>query len=268
MYPECVHIGRLTVHWYGVMMALGFVAGLANWTLIGRRGGRDFNFLADLLFWIMLSGILGARVAYVLGDLPYYLQYPGLILRVDRGGLVYYGGFIGAAVALFAFARVQRQRAMDLLDLVVTSVPLAHAFGRFGCFLNGCCFGRLYDGPLAVRFPGSSLAWETHVARGDLVEAGTRALAVFPVQLLEAAFNLGLYVVLVRAYRKRRIVGTVTAGYLLSYPVGRFVLEFLRGHDRVRYAGLSGAQWVSIGLLLLGIGVLARALRKREAVEA
>ena len=92
MMPDLFSIGPLTVHWYGVMMALGFLAGLLNWTLLGKPIGRDLKFCSDLLFWIMIAGIVGARTAYVLSDISYFLANPDRILRIDEGGLIYSAG--------------------------------------------------------------------------------------------------------------------------------------------------------------------------------
>jgi phosphatidylglycerol:prolipoprotein diacylglycerol transferase len=261
--PVCFKAGPFTVHWYGVAMALGFLLGLGNWAWLARREGRPFAFCSDLLFWIMVSGIAGARLAYVLGDLAYFLRNPLLIFRVDQGGLVYYGGFIGAGVALAILARRLKEPFWRLLDFVITSVPLAHMLGRVGCFINGCCYGTVHRSAPSVRYPFDSLAWHAHRARGLVGPAATESLPVHPVQLYEAAFNLLVYGVVVWVFRNRKRDGQVTAAYLLLYPVGRFAVEFLRGDGRVRVAGLSLAQWLSLGLFAIGCGLLASRFRRR-----
>jgi len=256
MYPVCFHIGPLPIHWYGVMMALGFLVALANWTYIGRKEGRSFNFCADLLFWIMVSGILGARLAYVVSDFKHFLAQPLAIVRVDQGGLIYYGGVVGSILAIFIFANVRREKTLVVLDLAAISVPVAHAIGRIGCFLNGCCHGREYDGLFAVSYPAKSLAWWLQVDAGRITRLAPRSLSVHPVQLYEATFNLALYFVVMWAYRCRKRNGSVSALYLLIHPAGRFCLEFLRGDKRMRWMGLSIAQLVSIVLFISGCGML------------
>ncbi len=253
MMSEAFSIGPRPVYWYGIMMALGFLAGLANWTLLGRKSGRDFKFCSDLLFWIMLAGILGARVAYVLSDLSYFLANPLRIVRIDEGGLIFFGGFLGACLALHLFARSTRSPFLELADFVVTSLPLAHAFGRVGCFMHGCCFGT----PLAcgVHYPKGSTVYVEHQMNHLLTYDAARSLPVHAVQLYESAFNLVLFGVLLLVWRSKPRAGTVGAVYLLLYPVGRFALEFLRGDHRVRWAGLSVAQWVSIALFAAGWGL-------------
>lgn len=256
MHSKFFDIGPLTVHWYGVMMALGFMAGLLNWAVLGRGTKRTFNYSSDLMFWVMVSGILGARIAYVISEWSQYAQDPLSALRVDQGGLIYYGGFIGSGVALYVFAKRHGERVLDLLDFVITAVPLAHAFGRVGCFLNGCCFGRLCEGFPGVRFPAQSLVWWDHVSSGQILRFSEYSLPVHPVQIYEAMVNLAVYLLLLRHYKRRKVLGSTVALYLLTYPVGRFALEFFRGHERERLFGMPIAQHISIALFAAGIAFL------------
>ena len=249
MDPVCFHIGQRPVHWYGVMMAAGFVAGLIHWMCLARREKLPAGFSSDLGFWVMLSGIAGARLAYVFANLGEYWREPWLILRVDQGGLIYYGGFAGAGVALLLFARRRGVRPLWLLDFTLTAVPLAHAFGRIGCAINGCCYGRLTTGWLRVVYPRGTGPWWDQYHAG-LIPAEARTTApMFPVQWLEAGFNLLLYGVLLAVYRRGRRPGRAVLAYLCLYPLGRFLLEFLRGDARLRVAGLDVAQWSSLVLL-------------------
>lgn len=259
MHPVCFEVGNFKVHWFGVFMAFGFLAGLLNWRWLARREGRSFNYCSDLLCWVMVSGILGARLAYVVSDLDSFLAEPLTIVRVDQGGLIYYGGFAGAAAGVMIFARLRDERIWSVFDFVLTSVPLAHAFGRVGCFLNGCCFGTPHGGPLAVRYPAESLVWWSHLDASLITRFASRSLPVYPVQLYEALYNLAVYAVLIRVYRRHARQGAVTGMYLLAYSVGRFFLEFLRGDERARYGTpLCAAQYLSILLFAVGCGLLVR----------
>lgn len=265
MYAICFKLGSLTIHWYGVFMALGFLAGLASWTLLGRREGKPFAFCSDLLFWIMVSGILGARLAYVIANIGDFADRPYAVFFLHEGGLIYYGGFIGAAVAIPIFARVRGLGALDLYDFVITSVPLAHALGRVGCFMNGCCFGRIHTGWPSVRFPSGTLPWWTHAESGAITSDAARSLPVHPVQLYESLFNVLLYALLVSVYRRRKRSGSITAFYLFAYPVGRFIFETVRGDARLNGGALSLAQWISLGLILTGL-VVAWVARRRPRI--
>lgn len=234
MNPVCFHIGSRPVYWYGVMVALGFLAAIVHWSLLGRRENRPKGFGSDLAFWLMIGGILGARAAYVLANWSVFAADPASILRIDQGGLIFYGGFIGGAVALILLARVRREPLWSLADFTITALPLGHAFGRIGCFLNGCCYGKACDAALCL--------W-SHDARR------------IPTQLFEVGANVAIYLILLRAYRHRTVDGRTTALYFMLYPAFRFFNEFLRGDARMRVAGLDGAQVVSLVLLAAGVAL-------------
>ena len=243
MDPVCVHVGNRPIYWYGVMLALAFVAAIVHWRVLGRRDRRDGTYAADLAFWIMIGGVVGARVAYVCANLDYFLARPVEILRVDQGGLIYYGGLVGGVLSVVLFAAFRRQNAADLFDFVATALPLGHALGRVGCFLNGCCYGLPAPPPWGVNVHGESQV---------------------PVQLYEAVLNVGIYALLLHAYRHRGDrYGRVTALYLLTYPAVRFFLEFLRGDERVYWGPVTAAQALSLLLFLVG-GALWRVVQRRH----
>jgi len=249
-------------------MATGFSAGFVSWIFLDRKEGRGFSFCSDLLFWIMISGVAGARVAYVVSDLEFFLADPLSIVRVDQGGLIYYGGLFGAGLALVVFARAHHVRVRALLDFVITSVPLAHFFGRIGCFLNGCCFGRVYDGMFAVRYPAESLAWWHHVGAGRISRFRSESLPVHPVQLYEAGFTLILYFLMMWAFPRRKRDGRITALYLMAYPAGRFLLEMLRGDERMRWMGMTVAQVVSVLFFVAGAVLLVSSRTDRNEARS
>ncbi len=233
MNPVCFHIGSHPIYWYGVLMALAFLAGISHWQWLGRRTGRDVSLAGDLAFWLMIGGIIGARIAYVLSNFDYFRAAPQEIMRIDQGGLIYYGGFIGGAIMFFIVARWRQINPLDLADFTITALPLGHAFGRIGCFLNGCCGGALASHPSGL----------------------TCGLSHYPVQLYEAFFNLSLYAFLTWFYLNRRKdrKGPVLALYLVIYPIIRFLLEFIRGDDRMRLGTLDVAQGISLILITAGL---------------
>jgi phosphatidylglycerol:prolipoprotein diacylglycerol transferase len=233
MNPICFHIGSHPIYWYGVMMALAFMAGLLHWHWLGHKTRRDTALASDLAFWLMVGGILGARIAYVISNFDYFRAAPQEIIRVDQGGLIFYGGLIGGVLAFLVLSKWRRLKVWDLADFTVTALPLGHALGRVGCFLNGCCGGCEATSPSFL----------------------TGGLARYPVQLYEAFFNLGVYGLLTwyLLYKRGTKYGSVVALYLMSYPIVRFLLEFIRGDDRMRAGGLDVAQIISLSLILVGI---------------
>ena len=257
MHPIFIYIGNRPIYWYGIMMALSFLAGIAHWRVLGRKEGRDPAFGADLAFWIMVSGILGARVAYVLANFREYAAHPASIVRIDQGGLVYYGGFLGSWVAIWAMARRRQEPLISLLDFVITAVPLGHAIGRIGCFLNGCCFGRLTDSFVGVTFPAAApidglgtlrespaFAWQ--LAHGLIRDTDLRSLPVQPVQLYEAAGSLCIMVGLLLFYRHRRRYGEVAILFGTLYALVRFFFEFVREPESSLTFGLTPYQIYSV----------------------
>lgn len=259
MHPDFISIGPLQIHSYGVMMALGFMAGLGNWILLGRREGHTAQFCTDLMFWVIVSGIVGARLAYVLENWTVYAADPLSIIRVDQGGLIFYGGFIAAAAAVVMFGRRNRIPAASLFDFVVTSVPLSHALGRIGCFLNGCCFGSCTASAPHVQFPQHSIPWYSQLRAGIIESHAAWSKPVHPVQLYEAAFNLVVYGLLVWLFRRKLRPGMVAGIYLVLYAIGRFSLEFMRGDrgERLAVQQLSIGQFVSLLVLAAGVVILA-----------
>ncbi len=250
--PICAELLGRPVHWYGVLMALGFAAGLFHLTLLGRREGRDSAFVSDLVFWILIGGIAGARLAYVLSNPREFLADPIQVIRIDQGGLVFYGGFFGAAFTIWRFAKARRVPPWHLFDFTLTALPLGHALGRIGCTLNSCCHGFPYNGPFAFTYPAHSTAWWYQVEYlKTLPPSALHAHPLFPVQPLEALANVGIYLILNIAYRRPHRDGAITALYFALYPMARFFLEFLRGDkaERLVWLGLTSAQWISLGLL-------------------
>ncbi|MCE9615178.1 MAG: prolipoprotein diacylglyceryl transferase [Lentisphaerae bacterium] len=263
MHPIFLKLGPLTIYWYGIFMALAFLAGFANWIWVARRDGRDAQFCSDLLFWVMVAGILGGRAAYLISNFGYYLDHPGEIVALWKGGLIYYGGFVGAIIAVLLFARHRRIPFLSLLDFAFTSLPLSHALGRVGCVMYGCCFGAVAHGWPGIVFPHGSLAWERQIQLGLITANAACSLPVYPVQIYEALWNLALYPIILFAYRRRHQPGAVTGLYLLLYPIGRFLLEGLRGTERLYVGPLSVAQTISVALMAVGALLLLRGRRAR-----
>lgn len=301
MHPVAFHIGSFTIHWYGVLMGLAFLTAMASCIWLGRRDGKETAFLTDFVCWLMVSGIIGARIAHVLGNWQEYSHDPVSILYVHRGGLVYYGGFIGAAVGAAVFARVKRTSIFGMFDIACVALPLSHALGRIGCFINGCCFGTAYAGPTAVRFPLDSPGGWSQFREGlitnplvmslmarlrtgdisdsgfagqlsDLVKSGrisandALAMPVHPVQLYEAGVELLFYPVLLWIAARRKVKGTVACSYAIAYGLIRFSTEFLRGDARLMAGPLTTAQVTSILLVIAGVVVMTW-LKSRERTQ-
>ncbi len=265
MHSELFQIGPLTLRAFGLCMALGFLFGWQAAVWLSKRTGQNPDQLTSLLTWLMVSAVLGARTAYVLEHwTAEFAAHPLDVLRIDQGGLMFYGGLIAAAFVLALYARIYRQHLFQITDLVLAVVPIGHAFGRLGCFMHGCCYGKITQSCIGVAFPPHSPAWwEQASATPPLIAQDALAsLPVIPTQLIESAANFILFIVLYRLYpRRHRQRGFVTGCYLVSYAALRFGIEYLRGDPRLAIGPFSISQTISLGIMALGAGCLAYARR-------
>ena len=246
--PVAFHIGERGIYWYGICVALGFVAAVLFFGWLDKVDGRRKGFGADFSFLCILAGIIGARIAYIASHWDEYAGNPLSMLRIDQGGLVFYGGFILASLSVIAWSLARKESLWRLVDYGVTAVPLAHAFGRVGCFLNGCCYGRESD-----------LPWATY----------TVGALRHPVQLYETTFNLILFAGLVALFLGKKRDGIVFGTYLIAYGCWRFVAEFFRGDPREELIGsFNVAQGISIALIVSGIVVWLIAPKRQAPTHA
>ena len=270
MYPTLFTIGPLTIHSFGLMVALGFLAAFHIMTRLARRG-----FVADLpeegvsqlVICTMLGGAFGARLAYVCEHWSSeYAERPFFeVFRFDKGGLMFYGGLIGAILVIAFFARAKKVRLIRILDLCAVVLPLGHAFGRVGCFLNGCCFGRICDSAISVTYPANSPAWWEQVGAGLIGRAATETLPVLPSQLIEAAANLVLFAALFAWARKNPAEGRIGGAYLVAYAIIRFFTEMMRSDPRMTVGPFTISQFISLCTGAIGAWLL---LRSRHAPQA
>lgn len=263
MYPILGEPFGIPIRSFGVMVALGFLVALwvAQWRA-RRLGSVSPETLADLLLWVMVGGILGARVLYVVVHWSdQFAQRPIEVLYVWKGGLVSYGGFAGAFVAGAIFAR---RRGLDLValgDVCMPAVFLGQAIGRIGCFLVGDDYGKPAPGlPWAVRFPDDP---------NSLLPPQLRGQPLHPTQLYMMATNLLLFVLLGLLLDRPRFRGQIFWLSLILYPIGRSICEVFRADsvERGVYFGLSTAQWISIPVFVIGVVGYLRA-RRRAAPAA
>lgn len=266
-------IGPLTVHSFGLMAALGFLFSMFTMRYLARRGfagGLCDDLISALVVVIMAGGALGARIAFVAEH--WESEFAGNLFpeffRFDKGGLMFYGGLIGAIIAIALFSIAKKINLLDLLDLCAAVLPLGHAFGRTGCFLNGCCFGRISDSAIAVCYPPKAPAWTSQLQEGLITGAASKSLPVLPSQLIEASLNLALFAILVTLVIRRKPRRSFISGaYLAGYAVIRFFTETLRNDPRMHVGSLTIGQFISIGILIAGIALITKAKRDDKRAE-
>jgi len=255
VHPIAFQLGSLTITWYGVMVALAFLIGLWTASRRGLSSGFPSEKILDLGPWLIIGTIVGARTLYVISY--WNEQFSGRpifeIFMVWKGGLVYYGGFIGATLAGILYARVKRLPLWKLGDVLAPSIALGSVFGRIGCLMNGCCYGRECSLPWAIHFPPGHQTYPH---------------GVHPTEMYDSLLNLVLYLGLAWLYRHKKFDGEVFAAYLVGYAIFRSIVEMFRGDYPQYYFGwATPAHLVSLGILVVGI-VLWLVLPKTSAQTA
>ena len=242
MHPVAFQIGNLSIYWYGILTAAGFLAGF--W-VAGRRvaaEGLRPEAIIDLAPWLLVGTIVGARAWYVASywDSDFAGKPLAEIFMIRRSGLVFYGGLIGASLATVLYARIKKLPVWIIADILAPSIALGHAFGRMGCLMTGCCYGHPTQLPWAIHFPSDH--W-------------TRGAGVHPTQVYESALNLALFGALSWFYSRRKFNGQVFAVYLVAYSILRALVEMFRGDYSTHYLGgwATPGQLVSAGILMAGL---------------
>ena len=258
MYPVLFRIGDFTVTSFGLMMFLSFVVGA--WVLAKQFGkrGLDPELAWDMLLWIAVGGILGAKLYYIGLHLDDLAADPVRELT-SRGGLVWYGGFIGGVAAFYWQVRKRNLPLAKTFDATAPALAIAYAIGRLGCFLVGDDYGRPTDSWVGVAFPEgfppSTAGYFRSIGTEIAAEIPDSAvLAVHPTQLYEIAAALVMFAILWRLSGKLR-PGRLFAVYMVMYAVERFLIEFVRAKTDLALLGLTTSQIASI-LLVIGAAVI------------
>ena len=219
-----------------------------------RQERLDPEVIHELAVCMLLGGIVGSRLFYVVEYWGETIHSIGQACRVWEGGIVYYGGFLGGLAALFLYRLIRPFPLLPTLDALAPSIALGTALGRVGCFLNGCCYGDSCDiSWLSVQFPAGTPPWLAEQSRGVIPSDALRSLPLHPTQLYSAFDGLLLWALLAAYYPLRRNDGRVMALYLIAYPITRFLIELLRDDEVALASGFTIAQTVSLFVLASGL---------------
>lgn len=264
MHPELFRIGPLIVNSYGLMLALAFIVGIFLAIKKAEKRGIDSNTIVNLAFIVMISAIIGSRLFYVLFHLEEFKGrwvYTFLPIQPDGsiglGGLIFLGGFLGALLSGGIYLYKKKISFLKVVDSVAPSLAIGLFFGRIGCFLNGCCFGKACDLPWAVTFPPYSPAG---------YQMGN--IAIHPTQLYSSAYGLLIFIILMLLDKKEHYDGFIFGIFLVLYGVSRFTVDFYRFYETQMFLidGIEFNQLVSLLLVIGGI-VLLLVMKKIAAKE-
>lgn len=255
MHPF-INIFGLKLPSYGMMMALAFVTAIVLCYIRIKKAGLDQDTFLNLAIIALITGLVCAYLLYIF--VTYSLKEiiesitSGSFYVFKNGGLVFYGGVIGGIVAAWIYLRIKKARFFDYAAVIVPSIPLAHAIGRVGCFLAGCCYGKVCETPISVIYKNP-------------IGGAPTGVPVFPIQLIESACNIVVFVILMLYVGRKLKKGSVIFLYMILYGIERFVLEYYR-YDEIRgiFLGLSTSQWISIVLFVIGVVGMVIMIKKEH----
>lgn len=254
---------------YGVMVALGVLACIAYiFFQVKKHKEINYIYLIFAALWIALGAFLGSHILYGITNLgkiinlfkgfDYYFAdfwFGMSIFGSLIGGMVFYGGLLGGAIALVIYLKATKKDVAAYCDFVVPCIPLFHFFGRLGCFFGGCCYG--IEFPIGFTYTDSIVESANGVCR-------------LPVPLIEAFFNILIFILLLWCYNKNKISkGNMFLVYCFTYPVVRFIDEFFRGDEIRGFLGpLSTSQWISLAIFAAAlIYVIIGKLRGKKFIN-
>ncbi|MGH9377486.1 MAG: prolipoprotein diacylglyceryl transferase [Terriglobia bacterium] len=264
MHPILFRIGSFQLPTYGLLLALALLAGLVVAMRLGRRAGMDSGQVVDFSTWLIVCGLIGAKIYMILTGWGYYTGHPGEIFSLNtlESGGGFYGGFIGAALFAVWYVKSHRLPLLRIFDAFAPAVALGQAIGRVGCFMAGDDFGKpAHHSPLGIVFTNQYAHQMTGTPLG---------IPIYPVQLFESVLTLIIFLILIWFYERKKRDGQVFVMYLMMYAVARFFLEYYRGDmDRgfFFHGALSTAQLVAIAAFGLGIGLIFYLKRQPAATR-
>ncbi|HET9409354.1 MAG TPA: prolipoprotein diacylglyceryl transferase [Candidatus Sulfotelmatobacter sp.] len=248
MFPQLFHIGRLFLPTYGFLVALGVLIGIWISVRNSKRLGIDEENAWNLGILVVLCGILGAKILYIINDWSEYAAHPSEIFSIStlQAGGVFSGGLLAAFIAAAWFVRRHHMPALGTCDAFSPGLALGHAIGRVGCFAAGCCYGKPTDHWWGVTFT-NPLA--------NAITGTPLNVRLEPTQLFESVVELANFFFLMWLLKRRKFDGQVFGAFMFIYGIARFFLEFIRddpGRGSVFGGAMSGTQLIAIGLVVAG----------------
>lgn len=253
MHPKLFEFGNFFLPTYGLMVALGFLAGMLVTKTLAARRGLDSEFVVGAALYTALVGLAGAKLALILQDFSYYARNPEQLISMNmlQSAGIFYGGVVAGLAFFVWYLRQHKMPIAAAADCLAPGLAVGHALGRLGCFFGGCCFGEACDRAWAVTYTNAAVRDFSNVPLG---------VPLHPTQIYEAATELAVFAILWFAFGKLTQPGKILGLFLVLSSTGRFAVEFFRAHDAAFPFGwiLSTAQWTALLLIALGLWLLTR----------
>lgn len=244
MYPEFLKIGNFVIYWYGVMVAMGVFVAIMLFQRQMRLAGYEERLISQTIFVAVLGGIVGGRFLHILVHNHYYFRHPLETLRIRNGGLAGQGAVIFGFLSLVWYFRAKKIRGLPIFDQMVLFVPIGEAIGRIGCFLNGCCYGKIARLPWAVKFP--FLAEKVH-----------------PTQIYYSLSDLLIFVILYTFFKSKHRDGEILGWYFLLNGIQRYLIDNLRGDLLKGRFDFTATQLISVAIVILSAIYLTALIFKK-----
>lgn len=255
MNRTLIKLGPISIYWYSVMIALGFLAAMIACLTEVKRKKLDIEKYSNMVFYAVLFGILGARIYYVLFNLDYYLKIPSEILKVWHGGLAIHGGIIAGILVAYFYTKKYKMNFLKTLDISVVGVIIAQAIGRWGNFFNQEAFGKVTTKAALIKQKIPNFIIDGMYIDGAYYQ---------PTFLYESVWNLIGFIIMLFLRRTKNLkVGYLTGFYLIWYSIGRCFIEYFRS-DSLMLVNIKIAQLISLSLIVIGIIVIIKSTKKNE----
>ncbi len=237
MYNDILSVGPFTIHGYGLMIGIGIACALLIGDYRAKKNGLDGDLVYGMILTTVLFGFLGAKILFCLIEWKAFLADP--IGFFSGNGFVVYGGIIAGILTMYLYCKIKKVSFLSYFDILVVSTAVAQGFGRIGCFLAGCCYGKETTCALGITFHNSDFA--------------PNGIKLMPTQLMSAAGDFFIAFLLFMYARKSKISGKVGSLYLILYGIGRFIIEFFRNDYRGSVGIFSTSQFISLFIVVIGI---------------
>ncbi|MDD5281183.1 MAG: prolipoprotein diacylglyceryl transferase [Candidatus Omnitrophica bacterium] len=237
MLPEICHIGPFTIYSYGLMLVLAFFVSAYLASRQAEKTHIDADKIFNLCFYVFISGIIGSRIFYVVSNFPFYFKHPLEIIMLQHGGMAIFGGIIFGSIFACLFIIKNKMDLLLTLDLLAPFIALGQAIGRIGCFLNGCCYGKV--SAFGIYFPSSGQV-------------------LIPTQLYSSLCMFLIFLALRFMQNRKHLPGQILYFYLFFYSVKRFFIEFFRNDSPRIFQGLTLFQLLSLAMFFFSLTMLIR----------
>ncbi len=275
--PQGFSIFGFYISLYGVIIAIGVIAGISIVAHLAKKTGQNPDDYWDFAIYGVLFGLIGARIYYVVFEWDSYKDNLLQIFNVRGGGMAIYGGVIAAFITLFIWCRIKKRDPREIGDTAMAGLLLGQIIGRWGNFTNREVFGEYSDGLLAMRIPLEAVRDRTDITENIAahITGDINYIQVHPTFLYESVLNLLLLTVILLYYRHKRFQGEICLLYLGGYGIIRFFVEGIRT-DQLKLAGTNIAVSQLLGMVLflaalaadIGIRVLIRRKAQKDAPDS